>query len=115
MKVGNIKNTPKKKIESPVVKGASMQTLISPEEGWIGHVMRMMEVEKGGHTPRHTHDWPHINYVAEGEGILHIEGEDHKLEPGSYAYVPANKLHQFINTGEEVLKFICIVPEEGHQ
>lgn len=45
--------------------------------------------------------------------MLHLNGSDHELEEGSYAYVPANALHQFISISDEPFKFICIVPEEG--
>jgi quercetin dioxygenase-like cupin family protein len=37
------------------------------------------------------------------------------VEAGSYAYVPADKLHQFRNAGDGMFRFICIVPKEGHQ
>jgi mannose-6-phosphate isomerase-like protein (cupin superfamily) len=44
-----------------------------------------------------------------------IENKFYKISKGSYAYVPGNHLHQFKNTGSETLKFICIVPKEGHK
>jgi quercetin dioxygenase-like cupin family protein len=44
-----------------------------------------------------------------------IEGEVNPVEAGSYAYIPANSLHQFRNVGETQFKFICIVPKEGHK
>tara|TARA_B100000965_G_C19555334_1_gene741930 strand:+ start:1109 stop:1456 length:348 start_codon:yes stop_codon:yes gene_type:complete len=103
------------KIELPEVKDAMMKVLISPKEGWQGNVMRVFELGKGGYTPRHTHPWPHINYIVSGKGKLHLDGDDHELKAGSFAYVPAGKLHQFMNTGDEKFEFICIVPEEGHK
>lgn len=102
-------------IDNPEVKGASMKVAIGPEEGWDDHVMRFFEIEAGGFTPKHTHDWPHINYIIEGEGTLFLEGKENPIKAGSYAYVPANELHQFQNTGDGVLKFICIVPIKGHK
>jgi quercetin dioxygenase-like cupin family protein len=77
--------------------------------------MRVVEVQSEGFTPRHSHPWPHINFVISGKGELMIEGEVNKIESGSYAYVPANNLHQFKNIGLETFKFICIVPKEGHK
>lgn len=102
------------KMTNPEVKGASMKVLVSPTEGWEDHVMRVFEIEAGGHTPRHAHPWPHINYIIEGEGHLFLNGEENPITAGSYAYVPSNELHQFRNTGTKPLKFICIVPIEGH-
>lgn len=103
------------KFDNPEAKGASMKAIVSPEEGWEGHVMRVLELEEGGYSPKHNHPWPHINYMLEGEGVLFLDGEEHKVKKGSYAYVPAGKLHQFKNAGSGVFKFICIVPEEGHK
>lgn len=103
------------KFDNPEVKNATMKALISPKEGWDGHVMRVMEVGEDGYTPRHSHPWPHINYILEGKGVLHINGDDNEVKVGSFAYVPANKTHQFKNVGEGKFKFICIVPEEGHK
>lgn len=103
------------KIESSEVKDALMKVLISPTEGWEGHVMRVLELGVGGYSPKHTHLWPHINYIISGKGLLHLDGEDHELEAGSFAYVPGGKLHQFRNNGNEKFEFICIVPEEGHK
>ncbi len=103
------------KFDNPETLGASMKALISPNEGWEGYVMRVLELTEGGYSPKHSHPWPHINYILEGQGVLHLEGEDHEIKKGSYAYVPGDKLHQFKNPGKDVFKFICIVPEIGHK
>ncbi|TNF09206.1 MAG: cupin domain-containing protein [Bacillota bacterium] len=113
--VGNIKELNFKEIISPEVKDASIAALVSPQEGWEGHVLRVLEVKPLGHTPKHSHPWYHVNYVLEGEGELMIEGKFYPISAGSYAYVPGNHLHQFKNIGTQTLKFICIVPKEGHK
>ena len=95
------------------IKEATKKVLISPKEGWEGHVMRVFKLKSGGHTPRHTHAWPHINYIIKGKGTLHLDGEDHEVEAGSFAYVPGGKNHQFMNNSNEEFEFMCIVPEEG--
>jgi quercetin dioxygenase-like cupin family protein len=115
MSVGNIKDLNKIDVNHPSALNASMKVLVSPNEGWAGYVMRHVEVEEGGYTPKHSHPWPHINYMIEGEGELFINGKINKVTPGSYAYVPSDSLHQFRNAGKGLFKFICIVPEEGHK
>ena len=112
--VGNINDLSNKEIKSDLVKNAFMKVLIGPDEGWNDHVMRVMEVGEGGYTPKHEHPWPHINFMIEGEGELMIDGVVNPVLAGSYAYVPANTIHQFRNTGKTPFKFICIVPEKGH-
>ncbi len=115
MIIGNINQMDGTLVNNPEVKAAAMKVLVSPAQGWDSHVMRVMEVGVGGYTPKHQHDWPHINYVIEGEGNLLIEETLHPLSAGSYAFVPPNTLHQFTNTGDVTFKFICIVPTEGHK
>ncbi len=51
--------------------------------------------------------------MIKGKGILHINGVDHEVEEGSFAFVPGGSIHQFLNRGEEPFVFICIVSEEG--
>lgn len=113
--VGDLNKLVAKKLESPLVKNASMKVLVSPDDGWDGHVMRVVELEENGYSPKHKHPWPHINYMIEGEGILMIDGKDNMVSAGSYAFVPENTIHQFKNRGKKPFKFICIVPEIGHQ
>ena len=95
------------------IEGVMKRVLVSPADGWDGWVMRLFDVGPGGHTPRHSHPWPHINFVAAGTGTLHVGGADHALVAGSYAYVPAGVEHQFSAAAGEPLSFICIVPAEG--
>lgn len=115
MIVGNIKDLDKIIVTSNLAKNAGMKVLVSPENGWDGYVMRVVEVEEEGYTPKHSHPWPHINYMIEGEGSLMIDGKENPVTSGSFAFVPGEKLHQFRNTGKGTFKFICIVPEEGHK
>lgn len=95
------------------VEDVVKRVLVGPAEGWGGHVMRLFEIGPGGHTPRHQHDWPHINVVVAGRGTLHVDGVDHEIAQGSSAFVPSGALHQFSNAGDETLQLVCIVPEAG--
>lgn len=113
MHVSHIRDIKKIQINAPEVVGAVKQTLVGPDQGWQGWVMRLFSLAPGGQTPRHSHPWPHINYITAGNGTLFLEGREHQLEPGSVAYVPGGALHQFQNRGDQIFSFICIVPEEG--
>jgi quercetin dioxygenase-like cupin family protein len=128
MKIGNIKNKSRRKMmvkhiddlesiifKAPIALEASMKVLVSKEEGWMDHVFRVVSVGVGGYTPKHEHPWPHINYFLEGNGELMIDGVIHEVKEGSYAFVNENTIHQFKNTGDQTLRFICIVPTIGHK
>lgn len=115
MPLGHIEELENKVVTHPQADKAKMRILVGPTEGWDNHVMRVFELEPGGFTPRHQHAWPHINYIVEGQGTLFLNGVENVIKAGAYAYVPGNELHQFQNTSDTVLKFICIVPTEGHK
>ena len=113
MIVGKEKDALRIKVEGDAAKNAFKKVLVSPREGWEGYVMRVFDIEAEGHTPIHSHAWPHINYSVRCKGNLHIDGVDHEVEAGSYAYIPGDAMHQFTNIGSETFSMICIVPEEG--
>ncbi|MCP4747534.1 MAG: cupin domain-containing protein [Desulfobacteraceae bacterium] len=109
------KNVTAKAAEMPGLKNAAVKSLIGPEQGWSDYVLRVIEVGPEGHTPKHAHPWPHINYMLEGKARLYLNGREHDIRAGSFAYVPEGQEHQFSNNGEGVFRFICIVPKQGHK
>jgi quercetin dioxygenase-like cupin family protein len=111
--VGNKAGLDARPMAGDGIEGVVKRVLVSPEQGWDGWVMRLFDVDPGGHTPKHSHDWPHINFVASGNGVLFLDGEEHALTPGSYAFVPSNHEHQFRAAPDAPLSFVCIVPEDG--
>ncbi|MFZ5633023.1 MAG: cupin domain-containing protein [Bacillota bacterium] len=113
MFVSNIKNIKDVELKFPGVANAFKKSLIGPGEGWEGWVMRLFTLKEGGFSPRHSHPWPHINYIVGGRGTLYLGGKEHDLEEGSIACIPAGIEHQFMGKGQEDFVFICIVPEEG--
>ncbi len=94
-------------------KNVLKKSLIANKEGWEDYVMRYFEVGEDGFSPKHIHPWPHIVYVLGGEGVIEIEGKSHDVKAGSFAFISNNLEHQFLNTGKDILSFICIVPPEG--
>lgn len=113
MVVGHEDDVKGKIYEGENVHGVLKKSLIGPKDGWDGWVMRIFHLDKGGYTPRHSHDWPHINYIVSGRGIIYLDGKENAVKKGSYAYIPGGVMHQFRNEGEDELSFICIVPENG--
>jgi quercetin dioxygenase-like cupin family protein len=110
--VGHYKEVDNVSMDHPDLKDTAMRRLIGPEHGWDGYAMRLFTVEPGGYTPKHIHDWAHINLVLSGMGTVLTGDKETDIKKGSYAYVPGGTLHQFRNTSGEPLEFMCIVPEE---
>ncbi len=115
MFVGCIDKIEERLMDSSDAKNVTKRILIGPKEGWDSHVMRLFTIEKDGFTPKHSHPWPHINYVVEGEGILYMDGKEYKMTKDCVSYVPSNVEHQYRNTGNEKFVVICIVPKEGER
>lgn len=113
--LGNIDQLKGNPITNPEARNATMKVLVSPTDGWLDYVMRVIEIEPEGYTPKHSHPWPHINYVIEGHGELMMDGKINPVTAGAYAFIPGDTLHQFRNVGKTTFKFICIVPKEGHK
>lgn len=113
MYLDHVKNIKTVNVNAPGAVNAIKQTLVGPAQGWQGWVMRQFTLTVNGNTPRHTHPWPHINYIVSGEGTLFLNGKENTVKPGSVAYIPGGAEHQFRNCGQGDFSFICIVPEEG--
>lgn len=110
VKYDEIKTTP---ISMTGVHEASKANVIGKPEGWPDHTLRVFRLKPGGYTPKHQHDWEHVNYVVKGRGHLTIAGKVHELQEKDFAFVPPNTEHQFENPYGEEFEFICIVPNIG--
>lgn len=110
MKITHFSDIPVKQFEGETVRGIRGRLLIGKEDGAPNFAMRMFEVEPGGYSPRHSHDWEHEIFFHQGEGTVFFEGETHPVRAGCAVFVPPNREHQIRNTGEETLRFLCLIP-----
>jgi quercetin dioxygenase-like cupin family protein len=99
---------------SPVVmegaSGCTVRWLVGKDDGAPNFAMREFAIAPGGHTPRHSHPYEHEIYVLEGEGVV-VEGmSEHPLRAGDVVYVAPDDIHQFRNTGQAPMRFLCLVP-----
>jgi quercetin dioxygenase-like cupin family protein len=91
-------------------KGVTMRVVVGPEQGAKNFTMRVFEVEPGGHTPRHHHDFEHEIFIHQGTGEIFHEGRTIPVQPGHVAYLAPNTEHQIRNTGKQKLTFVCVIP-----
>ncbi len=89
---------------------AGIRWLLSRKDGAKNFAMRMIEVEPGGSTPFHSHPWEHEVYVVEGESVVRISDEHQHLREEYVVFVPSGIKHTFKNSGDKVLKMICVIP-----
>jgi len=110
--IRNIHETPRTPVQMEGVKGASMAVMVGREDGVPNFALRSFEVDPGGHTPKHSHDYEHEVYVVSGAGTVLLEGDERPIKTGDVIYVPADEEHQFKVVGDDPLRFLCLVPVE---
>jgi quercetin dioxygenase-like cupin family protein len=99
----------------PAAEGVTMRVAIGPDDGAPFFNLRVFEVQPGQATPHHSHWWEHEVFVLNGQGVVKTEQGEMAVGHGSTVFVPGGEMHQFKNTGEDVLRFICVVPQEWLQ
>ena len=84
--------------------------LITKEIGADTFAMRIFELEPEGHSPLHKHAWEHEVFILEGTGNLFDGEKTTPFKAGDVIFVPPNEIHQFVNSGKELLRFLCLIP-----
>lgn len=113
MKVNHHTDIELKPVEMEGAANTSVRQLIGANVSAANFAMRMFEIDPGGHTPRHQHNYEHEIYVLQGEGVVFEGDAQHHLKPGDVVYVHPNDVHQFRNTGAEQLKMLCLIPNSA--
>lgn len=109
MVIRNIDDSPKSPVQMEGVKGVRMAVMVGRQDGAPNFALRSFDVEPGGHSPRHRHDYEHEVFIVEGTGEVLLEGEYRPIRKGDVIYVPADHEHQF-RAGGQGMRFLCLVP-----
>jgi quercetin dioxygenase-like cupin family protein len=110
MKVMQYSQEPATRFENDMVKGVSGRVVIGKTDGAPNFCMRVFELENGGFTPKHQHDWEHEIFFHAGRGEVWQNGSWLPVKAGSVAFIPGNEEHQIRNAGEDRLTFVCLIP-----
>ena len=108
MKIKHWTDVPEQQAEG--LEGVTVRWVINDVDGAPHFAMRVFDVQPGYSTPYHNHWWEHEVYVLDGEGVAVTEKGDVSISSGTVILVEGNEMHQFRNTGESVLRFICLIP-----
>jgi len=111
MKIKHSESVETKPVEMAGADGVQIRLLIHEAEGAPTFYMREFIVAPGGHTPLHTHDWEHEVFIVAGSGAAVSKDGDNPITAGDCVYIAPGELHQFKNTGDQELKFLCLVPK----
>jgi quercetin dioxygenase-like cupin family protein len=113
MKVSHYEKVDQAPVTMEGSSGCQVRWLVDEANGAPNFAMRQFEVAPGGYTPRHSHPYEHEVFVLEGQGVV-LEGDvEHSLAAGDFVLVTPDEVHQFRNTGDVPLKFLCLVPNSS--
>jgi len=98
------------KVDVEGAKDAQIRWLITKDDGAKNFTMRLFDVRSGGCTPLHQHDWEHEVFIVSGSGELRDKTSAEPFKKGDVIFVPSMEWHQFVNSGDELLQFICVIP-----
>ena len=110
MPVNHYETVTQEAVDMDGAEGCQVRWLIGQDDGAPHFAMRQYEVAGGGFTPRHQHPYEHEVFILEGQGVLSEGDVEQPLRAGDVAFVAPDQLHQFRNTGETPLKFLCLIP-----
>lgn len=110
MKIFHYEEIEAKETEKGNCACTNVRRLITKEMGAENFTMRLFELERGGFSPFHSHPWEHEVFILEGEGLVVGEEKEKKFRAGTVIFISPNEKHQFKNTGEKIVRFLCLVP-----
>lgn len=110
MKIEKSSDITKAAVTTEGAKDVDIRWLITRDDGADNFAMRMFELQPGGHTPLHKHPYEHEVFVLEGRGTFVYEGKEHSFGPEYVIFVPAGGEHQFKNTGDSIIRMLCLIP-----
>lgn len=87
--------------------GLNHRTLAGPEHGMHHLEVWGQTIEPGAGTPVHRHDCEEAIVVLEGSGTLTLHGEETRFGPNSTLIIPADAVHQIVNSGSTPMKLIA--------
>jgi len=110
MEIIDFRKLETKHFDSGGAKNVTGRLLIGKANGASHFVMRLFELDPGGYTPRHTHQWEHEVFVHSGKGVVLSEGSWIPVSKGNAIFIAPGEEHQFKNAGSEPFIFVCLIP-----
>jgi len=101
---------PGEKVEDGASKGVVVRWLITKDDGAENFAMRYFEVEPGGQTALHSHNWEHEVFIIDGRCLVVCGDSEREVSPGYVVFLSPNVKHCLKNLGERKLRFLCLIP-----
>lgn len=93
------------------VKSTTLHILLGKDESEAHFITRYFHVEPGGYSPLHQHPHEHEVVILHGKGQVQIGEVVNEVAPYDALLISGGDLHQFKNTGDQPLGFLCMIPK----
>ncbi|ANN65306.1 cupin domain-containing protein [Bordetella bronchialis] len=80
--------------------GARTIPLVTAGDGATAFINGITEFAPGTKIPFHSHNCEESVMLLEGDAILDIDGEEHRLQPMDTTWIPPNVSHRFRNMSD---------------
>lgn len=98
--------------DDPVRGRVAWRTLVSgdrtPSEGMTIGVAEVLEADPATFRP-HRHAQAETYYVLSGEGVMLLDGGEHRLRAGSVVFIPGGVMHGARGLGPEPLRLLYVL------
>ena len=95
---------------SEELPGVAVRVVIGEDDGAPNFKMRVFEVEPGSSSPSHSHPWEHEIFILSGKGVAVSEQGETPIAKDSVIFIPPDEHHCLVNKGNDILRFICLIP-----
>jgi mannose-6-phosphate isomerase-like protein (cupin superfamily) len=96
----------------PATPNREFRFLVNEDAGCLD-VTQFVGTIPPGRAPLHSHHYDEVVYVVEGEGVLHLGGEDAPIGPGSCIHLPPLQEHCLENTGATPMRVLGVFHPSG--
>jgi mannose-6-phosphate isomerase-like protein (cupin superfamily) len=96
----------------PATPNREFRFLVNEDLGCLD-VTQFVGTIPPGRAPLHSHHYDEVVYVVEGEGVLHLAGEDTPIGPGSCIHLPPLQDHCLENTGPTPMRILGVFHPSG--
>jgi mannose-6-phosphate isomerase-like protein (cupin superfamily) len=86
--------------------------LVNQDVGCLD-VTQFVGLIRPGRAPMHSHFYDEIVYVLDGEGTLHLGGQETRIGPGSAMHLPPLAEHCLENTGKGSMRVLGVFHPSG--
>lgn len=98
--------------EAEVTGDRHFRVLVGPEQGCRAATQFVGDIPPG-RAPVHEHTYDEVVLVLSGAGVVHLEGGDRPIHPGTCIYLPPGSPHCLENTGRETMRVIGVFHPGG--